>query len=112
MISVRNLANGIAGDITTGFANTTPGAGFPNPAYPGGVLSVHVRLSGGTSGSYQLEGSNDGANWGSLQTSATSLASAGANSCQSYTSTHAFLRFNPVTNVGGGTIIALLSTIA
>lgn len=106
-MSVRNffaLTN--PGDVTTGTTGTTPSTPIGNG---GGqlMMCVHMRLIGGTTATGRAEGSMDGGlSWGTLQGADFSLTTNGA-ALQQLTTTAQLIRFNPLTNVGGGTIVAL-----
>jgi len=101
-----NLANPF--DVTTGTTGTTPSTPIGNG---GGqyTFCIHMRLIGGTTATGRMEGSNDGGlSWGTVQTADFSLTTNGA-ALQQITTTAGVLRFNPLTNVGGGTIVALMA---
>ena len=91
-------------DITSGTAST---GGSPTFARPG-LFVVQVVLSGGTSMTGQVEGSFDGTNWVNMQSVVFTLTT-GQNGALVFQAPYKYVRFNTLTNVGGGTVIALIS---
>lgn len=100
-------------DVTAGTTSAVPSAAFPNPSTTltdssSQVFVVQMILNGGTSATGQVEGSIDGTNWESLMTGTFSLT-AGQHAAIVFQSPFRYVRFNTLTNVGGGTVVALMS---
>lgn len=103
--TLRNLYTGVPYDTTGGVLTATPS---PSVRRPANLFSVQMTLVGGTSASGQVEGSNDGTSWLPLQTSAFILTTGQSNGLV-FNAPWYYVRFNCLTNVGGGTVVAVMT---
>lgn len=92
--------DGSGTDLTTGTLTATPSAAFKLPV---AQFTCHVALVGGTSATGQMEGSNNGTDWFTLQSSVFSLTT-NTSAGLVFQCPWMYVRFNCLTNVGGGTV--------
>jgi hypothetical protein len=102
---VRNIYTNVPNDVTGGVLTATPSAAMVRPA---SIFTVQMTLVGGTSATGQVEGSNDKVNWFTLQTSTFSLTT-GQTAGLVFNAPWNYIRFNCLTNVGGGTVVVLVA---
>lgn len=103
--TLRNIYTNVPFDTTGGTATTGASGAMQRPA---ALFTVQATLVGGTTATGQVEGSNDGTNWFTLQTSPFSLTT-GSSSGLVFQAPWYYIRFNCLTNVGGGKVVVLVA---